>query len=210
MDEKIGGIVEISTLSLKLPVSRDVTGLLDRWGGGDPCALGELVPAVYRELHRLARQAIRGERRDHTLQATALVHEAYLRLARSRPPACKSRVHFFSLVARLMRRILVDHARSVRAVRRGGAAVRVSLEEVEVPGAETPVPDLVALDEALDALAALDPRKARVVELRYFGGLTVAETSEVLGVAPPTVVLDTRLARAWLYDRMADGSAHAG
>lgn len=166
------------------------------------------MPAVYRQLHRLARRSIRGERRDHTLQATALVHEAYLRLARGRPQACGSRAHFYALAARLMRRILVDHARTVKAARRGGAAVKVSLEEVELPGSGRAVADpadLVALDAALDALAALDPRKARVVELRYFGGLTVEETSQLLGVAPPTVVLDTRLARAWLYDRIAAG-----
>jgi RNA polymerase sigma factor (TIGR02999 family) len=182
----------------------DVTGLLARWNGGDREALGELMPVVYSELHRLAARALAGERRDHTLQPTALVHEAYLRLAGGRHPDWSDRAHFFAVAVRLMRRILVDHARGLAAARRGGGAVKVPLADSEAPVAAPPV-ELLALDEALDALAAVDPRKAQVVELRFFGGLTAAETAEILAVSVPTVLLDTRFARAWLYAHLRRG-----
>ena len=178
-----------------------MTGLLARWSGGDREAAGELMPLVYSELHRLATRALAGERQDHTLQPTALVHEAYLRLAGGRQPDWSDRAHFFAVAVRLMRRILVDHARGLAAARRGGGAAKVPLVDAEAPAGAPPV-ELLALDEALDALEAVDPRKAQVVELRFFGGLTAAETAEVLAVSVPTVLLDTRLARAWLYDHL--------
>ena len=177
----------------------DVTHLLARWSNGDGEALREVMPLVYAELHRLAAHALQGERRDHTLQTTALVNEAYLRLASVRlPPAWNDRVHFFAVAVRVMRRILVDHARRLAAARRGGGAIRIELPEA-VATFPTPPEELLALDEALDSLAAIDPRKARVVELRFLGGLTAEETARVLAVSVPTVLLDTRLARAWLY-----------
>ncbi len=181
----------------------EVTSLLARWNDGDEEAVRELIPMVYRELHRLADGAMRGERRGHTLQATALVHEAYLRLARSPAQAWKDRVHFFAVAARMMRRILVDHARRIGAVRRGGGVARVvPVRAADEPRQAPPSDDLLALDEALTALAAFDPRKARVVELRYFAGLSAAETASALAVSEPTVLLDTRLARAWLHQRL--------
>lgn len=179
----------------------EVTTLLARWGEGDRGALESLTPLVYAELHRLAARALARERPDHTLQPTALIHEAFLRLHGGRPAACRDRLHFFALAARLMRRILVDHARALQAARRGAGAVRLSLDRIGEIAAEEPA-DLVALDAALDELEAADARKARVVELRFFSGLSVEETAAALGVSGPTVILDTRLARAFLFDRL--------
>lgn len=187
--------------------SHDLTGLLARWGHGDRGALGELMPAVYGHLRRQAASAMRGERPDHTLQATALVHEAFLRLAGAKPIVWRDRRHFFAVAASMMRRILVDHARGLRAERRGGDRCRVPLADLDGVG-EPPRIDLLALDEVLHDLARVDARKARVIELRFFGGLSVAETAELLSVSKPTVVLDTRLARAWLYSRI-QGAADA-
>lgn len=186
--------------------SSEITGLLERWSSGDRGALEQLMPMVYAHLHRLANRAMHGERRDHTLQATALVHEAFLRLA-DKSPSWNDRRHFYAVAARVMRRTLVDHARTLGAERRGGGWHKVTLGD---PGGsrESPV-DLLALDEALDELAKLDARKARVVELRFLAGLTVEETAEILAVSKPTVVLDTRLARAWLYTRLR-GTADVG
>jgi RNA polymerase sigma factor (TIGR02999 family) len=182
--------------------THEVTELLARWREGDRGALAALTPLVYAELHRLAARALARERPDHTLQATALVHEAFLRLHGGRPASCHDRLHFLTLAARLMRRILVDHARSLNAVRRGAGAVKLPLELAgEIAAGET-TSDLLALDAALDELAAADARKARVVELRFFGGLSVEETATVLGVSAPTVILDTRLARAFLFARL--------
>jgi len=186
----------------------DVTRLLDRWRRGDEAAAGELMPVVYAELHRLAEGAMRGERGDHTLQATALVHEAYLRLAAGATPDWRDRRHFYAVAARTMRRVLVDHARRLGAARRGGGVAPVSLGEDDAAEAPPPV-DLLDLDEALDALARHDARKAQVVELRYFGGLTAAETAELLAVSEPTVRLDSRLARAWLLARLQPAAAPA-
>ena len=186
----------------------DVTALLRRWRRGDSEALGRLLPGVYQELRRLARGAMRGERRDHTLQATALVHEAFLRLSRGQAPAWRNRGHFFAVMARTMRHILVDHARASAAARRGGGASTVRLsalvdegENVVAPGAGHPL-DLLVFDEALHELATLRPRQAQVLELRAFGGLSVVEVAEALDVSRQTVVLDTRLGRAWLVARL--------
>lgn len=180
--------------------SSEITGLLERWSRGDGDALGRLMPMVYAQLHRLASRTMRTERRDHTLQATALVHEAFLRLAGMSAPSWCDRRHFYCVAAQLMRHALVDHARGANAERRGGGWRKTTLGELE--GARDSPVDLLALDEALDELARLDARKARVVELRFFGGLSVEETADVLSVSKPTVVLDTRLARAWLYSRI--------
>jgi RNA polymerase sigma factor (TIGR02999 family) len=188
--------------------SHDVTSLLARWGEGDRGALASLTPLVYAELHRLASRALARERPDHTLQSTALIHEAFLRLHGGRPAPCRDRLHFFALAARLMRRILVDHARSLHAARRGAGAVRLSLDRIGEIAAGEPPADLVALDAALEELEAADARKARVVELRFFSGLSVEETAAALGVSGPTVILDTRLARAFLFDRLT-GGGHA-
>ena len=197
-----------------MPTPHEVTNLLAQWREGDRGALATLTPLVYAELHRLAGRALARERPDHTLQATALVHEAFLRLHGGRPAVCRDRIHFFTLASRLMRHILVDHARCIQAARRGAGAVKLSLEAVgELAAADrgnNPPADLVALDAALGELEAVDSRKARVVELRFFGGLTVEETATALGVSAPTVILDTRLARAFLFDRLTAGSRHAG
>jgi RNA polymerase sigma-70 factor (ECF subfamily) len=182
-----------------------ITGLLFRWSRGDRLALSDLIPLVYAELRRLAGRSMRSERPDHTLEPTALVHETFLRLAQGIPPELEDRAHFFALMARLMRHILVDHARGALAARRGGATSRrVPLEEADAP-AEDALHDLVALDEAIEALRGLDERKARVIELRFFGGLDVEDTARVLAVSVPTIVNDTRMARAWLCDRLGIG-----
>jgi RNA polymerase sigma factor (TIGR02999 family) len=193
-----------------MPKTHEVTNLLARWREGDRGALAALTPLVYAELHRLAGRALARERPDHTLQATALVHEAFLRLHGGQPAACRDRIHFFTLAARLMRHILVDHARCLQAARRGAGAVKLSLEAIGELPADDPPTDLVALDAALGELEAADSRKARVIELRFFGGLTVEETAAALGVSMPTVILDTRLARAFLFDRLTEGSGRAG
>lgn len=193
-----------------MPRTHEVTNLLDRWRKGDRGALATLTPLVYSELHRLAGRALARERPDHTLQATALVHEAFLRLQGGRPAACHDRLHFFTLASRLMRHILVDHARGLQAARRGAGAVKLSLDAAGELTAQEPPTDLVALDAALGELEAADARKARVIELRFFGGLTVEETATALGVSAPTVILDTRLARAFLFDRLTAGSGYGG
>jgi len=186
--------------------AQEVTNLLARWRDGDRGALAALTPMVYAELHRLAARALARERPDHTLQPTALVHEAFLRLHGGRPADCRDRLHFFTLAARLMRRILVDHARQLKAARRGAGSLKLSLDNAwELPAAD-PGTVLLSLDAALDELAATDARKARVVELRFFGGLSVTETAAALGVSAPTVILDTRLARAFLFDRLTVGA----
>jgi len=190
----------------------DVTRLLAAWRTGARNAGDRLIPMVYHELRRLAARCMARERSDHTLEPTALVHETYLRLAAADQPAWRDRLHFFAVAARMMRHILVDHARARRASKRGGAAaVRIPLETAGDSLAAAPreqqLADLLALDQALGALATLDRRKARVMELRYFGGLTVDETAQVLGVSAPTVALDSRMARAWLLARIREGVA---
>ncbi len=184
------------------PATRHVTGLLQAWGHGDEAALDRLVPLVHDELHRIARRCMAGERAGHSLQATALVNEAYLRLIDVQHVNWQDRAHFLAMGARLMRRILVDHARSKRNQKRGGGAVRVTFDEM-VLAADEPGPDLVALDEALVALGKVDERKSRVIELRYFGGLTVEETAAVLKVSVDTVMRDWKLARAWLLRELS-------
>jgi RNA polymerase sigma factor (TIGR02999 family) len=175
----------------------DVTQLLIAWNDGDESALEKLVPLVYGELRRLARHHMRRERADHTLQTTALINEAYLELVDIRNVHWQNRAHFFALCARLMRRILVDFARSRHYAKRGGGAQPICLDQSVAVSPEHS-PDLVAVDEALQSLAKMDSRKAKVVELRFFGGLTVEETAEVLKVSPETVRRDWRLAKVWL------------
>ena len=178
--------------------TNDVTQLLLDWGKGDRAALEQLLPVIYQELHKIARGYLRGERPGHTLQPTALIHEAYLRLLGQDLPEWKNRHHFFGVAALLMRQILVEHARGRHAAKRGGGAQQVSLEDATI-FSEGRTADLVALDDALTALAALDERKCRVIELRFFGGLSVEETAEVLGVSVATVGREQRLAQAWLH-----------
>jgi RNA polymerase sigma factor (TIGR02999 family) len=174
-----------------------VTQLLIDWSRGDENALQQLIPLVHEELRRVARRHMAHERAEHTLQATALVNEAYMRLVDVRQVKWQNRAHFFAMSARLMRRILVDFARSRRYQKRGAGAQRVTLDEALVVS-PAPVADLVALDEALTALAAVDARKAQVVEMRFFGGLSVEETAEALHVSRDTIMRDWKLAKAWL------------
>ena len=168
---------------------------------GDDGALGELLPLVYAELRRLAAGYLRRERPGHTLQPTALVNEAYLRLVDQTQVRWQNRAHFLGVAAQMMRRILVDHARGQRAEKRGGEIQKLSLDENIVVSGERAA-DLVALDEALERLAELDPQKSRIVELRFFGGLSVEETAEVIGVSAPTVKRQWRMAKAWLYGQV--------
>ena len=182
----------------------DVTGLLFAWSQGDRAALDRLVPLVERELQLLAHRYLRRERAGHTLQTTALVNEAYLRLVDQREPRWQSRAHFFGIAAQMMRRILIDHARKVAYAKRRGGARKVSLDEACVL-AEERAAELVALDDALTALARIDERKSRVVELRYFGGLSVDEAAEVLGVHPDTVTREWRRAKAFLRRELEAG-----
>jgi len=185
-----------------------VTELLVAWRDGDESALSQLMPVVHAELSRLARHAMRGERPSHTLQTTALVNEAYLRLVDLSGVTFNDRAHFFAMSARLMRRILVDHARSRQYLKRGGGAVVVSFDEGLTVGPE-PSTDLVALDDALKALAEIDPRKSQVVELRFFGGLSVEETATALNISEATVMRDWRLAKAWLLKQVTGGDRRA-
>jgi RNA polymerase sigma factor (TIGR02999 family) len=180
----------------------DVTGLLIAWGRGDDEALNQLTPIVHDELHRIARLCVARERADQSLQATALVNEAYLRLIEVKRMQWQNRAHFFAMAARVMRRILVNAALSRGSQKRGGGAQRVTLDEGLDVSSEMP-PDLVALDEALTALAATEPRKAQVVELRFFGGLSVEETAEALHVSAVTVMRDWRFAKLWLLREMS-------
>jgi RNA polymerase sigma-70 factor (ECF subfamily) len=179
----------------------DVTRLLKAWGEGDSKALERLMPIVYGELRRVAARHLRRERPDHTLQPTALVNEAYLRLIDQKDVHWQSRAHFVGVAAKMMRRILVDHARRHHRMKRGGDVRKVSLDEA-VPVGNDRAADLVALDDALSALAAFDGRKSQVVELRYFGGLSVKEVAAVLQVSEITVLRDWKLAKAWLYDQV--------
>jgi len=187
------------------PSSKEITQWLVAWNNGDSAALDQLIPLVHEELRRLAKRYMRQERgrerRGVTLQTTALVNEAYLRLIDAGNVRWESRAHFFAISAQLMRRILVDYARSRNRVKRGGVAQRVELEEAAVFSVER-APDLVALDDALDALAKIDERMSRVVELRFFGGMSVAETAQVLKVSPGAVERDWRLAKSWLLHEL--------
>jgi RNA polymerase sigma factor (TIGR02999 family) len=180
------------------PPPSQVTKLLQGWRAGDPRALDALLPLVYDELRRLAHHHLRNERPNHTLQSTALVHEAYFRLVGQDFPEWKSRAHFFAIAAQLMRQILVDYARRQRASKRGGGICVLPLDDaVALPQSKDV--DVLALDDALNALAELDPRQTRVVELRFFAGLSLEEISQVMGIATATVQRDWTAARAWLY-----------
>ena len=182
-------------------VSNDVTRLLVQWSQGNDSALDALTPLVYQELRVRARNYLRRERPDHTLQPTALIHEAYMRMVGESLPEWQNRSHFFAIASRAMRQILVDHARKRGAGKRGSGIMDVSLNEALVP-AKAENSDLLALDEALTKLAAFDARKCQVVEMRYFGGCTVEETAEALGISVITVIRETRVAEAWLRRSM--------
>lgn len=197
---------QVGRAEMTLTSNRDITALLVRWGTGDEAALEQLVPLVHRELRQIARRCMAGERAGHTYQATALVNEAYMRLVKTANVDWQDRAHFLAIAARIMRRILVDHARARRSKKRGGDAIEISFEDALL-AAHEPRNDYEALDDALRALARIDERKSRVVELRFFGGLTVDETASVLNVGPDTVMRDWRLAKAWLQREMLGGHA---
>ena len=180
-----------------------LTELLDDWQQGDRTALEKLAPLIYDELRRIAHRYVQRERNGHTLQTTALVNEAYLRLAEQQKPGWQNRSHFFAVTAQMMRHILIDHARRRRFVKHGGDTQQVSLDEASLMSVERAA-ELVALNEALDELKRFDQRKSRVVELRYFGGLTLEETADILGVSLMTVRRDWRAAKAWLFRRLMD------
>jgi RNA polymerase sigma factor (TIGR02999 family) len=184
-------------------MSQNITHLLKEWSDGDEEALDKLTPLVYEELRRQASRYMRRERRGHSLQTTALINEAFLRLIDAKDVHWQDRAHFFAIAANLMRRVLVDHARRRDAEKRGGSALRLTLDEALAVAKETDV-DLLAIDEALDRLAKIDPKQARVVELRFFSGLTVDETAAALGVSPKTVKRDWSVARAWLCREIGD------
>ena len=198
---------------MKTPLSKQkvnepqqqITERLVAWGSGETAALDDVMRAVYQELRRMADHYLRLERPNHTLQPTALVHEAYLRLIDQRKVSWQNRAHFFGVAAQMMRRILVDHARTKQRSKRGGAARKLSLDEV-MNLSQGRAADLVALDDALKALAEIDSRKSQVVELRFFGGLSVEETAEVLDVSTQTVLRDWKMAKAWLYQELKSGA----
>jgi RNA polymerase sigma factor (TIGR02999 family) len=183
--------------------AKDISTLLRAWSDGDQSALAGLTPIVYDELRRLAHRYMKRERPGHTLQTTALVNDAYMRLVEYKRMKWQNRAHFFAVSAQVMRRILVDHARR-QNVKRGAGVPHVSLEEVAVVGGDRPA-DLVALDDALNALARIDPRKVQIIEMRFFGGLSVEDTAEVLNVSPATVRRDWSIAKFWLYRELGGG-----
>lgn len=185
------------------PGPQDVTGLLEAWQAGDESAFERAAAVVYPELHRIAAAYLARERRDHTLQPTALIHEAFMRLVHGKRLHFEGRRRFFALAARVMRQVLVDHARAVRAGRRGGGVPRVPLEEVRVAVVDQAPDDLLALHDALDRLASVDARKAAIIELRYFGGLSLEEVADLHGSSTSTVHRDQRFAEAWLKDALA-------
>ncbi len=189
--------------------TREVTQLLVSWSEGNEAALNQLTPLVYDELRRLASRYLRNERPDHTLQSTDLVHEAYLRMIDQQNVRWQSRAHFFGIAAQMIRRILVDHARRRHAAKRGAGPVKLSLDEA-IAAAGPRDFDLVALDEALENLAKLDPQQSRVVELRFFAGLSIEETAEVLKISPATVKRDWTTAKAWLYRDLSRKANAAG
>ena len=184
---------------------RHVSRLVAQSAAGDAAAAAELFPIVYEELRRLAAAALRRERTDHTLQPTALVHEAFLRLAETPGASWENRAHFVAIAARVMRRVLVDHARGRNALKRGNGEIRVPIDDVDVPAVGQDV-DLVALDDALARLAMLDERQARIVELRFFGGLSVPETAALIGASERTVKRDWQVARAWLTRELSSSA----
>ena len=189
----------------KLPPSKphEITELLEQWSGGNQAALDQLYPLVYEELRRLARSYMRREPKGHTLQTTALINEAYVRLVDQQSVRWQNRSHFFAISAQIMRRILVDHARRHLQAKRGGGAKRISLDEVMIVAKERSA-EVLMLDEALSNLARLDPRRSQVVELRYFAGLNNSEIASVLQISENTVMRDWNLARAWLYQQLSE------
>jgi RNA polymerase sigma-70 factor, ECF subfamily len=191
----------------RITQQHNITQLLAEWRDGNQSALDELYPLVYDELHRLARRYMSRERKGHTLQTTALINEAYVRLVDQKNVQWANRSHFFAISAQIMRRILIDHARRQRYAKRGGGAQQVSLEEVAAVIPEQGR-ELVRLDEALKSLAEMDPRRSQVVELRYFGGLNNEEIAGVLNVSENTVTRDWNMARAWLYQQLAENAAN--
>jgi RNA polymerase sigma factor (TIGR02999 family) len=186
----------------------DISGLLVAWSNGDEEAIKDVVAAIYPELRRIARQYLR-RAPDHTLESAALANEAYLKLIRARGIHCENRAHFFALCAQMVRRILVDHARRGRYAKRGGDAVRVPLDEALL-GSRARGIEVLGLDEALTSLSKIDPRKGRVVELRFFGGLSAEETAEVLEISPETVLRDWRMAKTWLFRELTRSGVPAG
>ena len=188
------------------PAPEEVSQLLQDWSNGDQAALDKVMPIVYQDLHRLAHHYMRKERPGHTLQTTALVNEAYLRLADYKKMRWQSRSHFFAVAAQVMRRILVEQARSKNFAKRGGGAQRISLDETAIVSAGRSE-EVIAVDEALTDLESWDPRKGKIVELRFFGGLSIEETAEVLRVSPTTVQREWRSAKAWLYRAISEGSS---
>jgi RNA polymerase sigma factor (TIGR02999 family) len=185
----------------------EITQLLREWSNGDKEALNKLMPVVYSELRRLAAHYMRQERPGHTLQSTALVNEAYLRLAGAREINWQDRAHFFAVASQIMRHILVDHARSYKYAKRGGGAIKVSLDEVAILSEERAA-ELITLDKALKGLEALDPRKSQVVEMRFFGGLSIDETAEVMKLSSMTIQREWRWAKAYLHKQMNQGVVH--
>jgi len=188
------------------PAPQEVTRLLVDWNNGDQTALGRLLPLVNAELRRLAAAYMRREKPGHTLQTSALVNEAYLRLIDQQHVSWQNRAHFFGITAQLMRRILIDHARSHQCAKRGGGALKVSLDEAAV-ATEERAAELLAVDQALEKLTAMDARKGRIVELRFFGGLSLEETAHVLGISSPTVQREWRAAKAWLHRMLTSGES---
>lgn len=186
---------------MTLPEQSSVTELLVASHKGDPEALNKLLPLVYDELRRVAERYLRRERPDHTLQATALVHEAYLRLVDQNVP-WQNRAHFFGIAAEMMRRILIDHARGVQAAKRGSGGIKLPLDDV-INLSDERAADLIVLDEALKALSEIDPQKSRIVELRFFGGLSIEETAEVMGLGTATIIRQWKFAKAWLYSEVS-------
>jgi len=184
------------------PSQHELTGLLIDWGNGSQDALKQLFPLVYEELRRLAHRYMRRERQGHSLQTTAVVHEAYLRLIDQKHVQWQNRAHFFAIAAQMMRRILITHAQSHAYAKRGGGTLKVSLDEAAIVSKER-AGELIALDEALTGLTAIDPRRSKVVELRFFGGLTNEEIAEVLKISPNTVTRDWNVAKAWLHREMS-------
>ena len=187
----------------------DVSALLARWSNGDQEALSPLVTSVYPELRHIARQHLRRLPPGHSLESAAVANEAYLKLVRAGGIRCENRVHFLALCSQIMRRILVDHARSRGYAKRGGSAIQVPLDD-RLAGAQTRDIDMLALDEALESLSTIDARKSRVVELRYFGGLSVEEAAEILGISPETAKRDWKMAKAWLLAELTGKGIHAG
>jgi len=199
---------------MRSPSTHTVTDLLQAWAGGNETALQKLLPLVYDELRRQARRFMRAQPSGHTLQTTALVHEAYLRLVDHTRVEWQSRAHFFGVAAKAMRSILVDHARAGRRAKRGGGALAITLEEAGIAahavGGDQSAVDLLALDEALERLAQRDPRKSQLVELRYFGGLGLEEAAALLGISPATAKRDWVTARAWLRRELSDARPENG